>query len=293
MDKSDRCRLGQGASRDKGGGIQMMVPRIDCWGRYPLVRRGVQRAWVLVLLALLGVVTACGTHGDAGALPPVARATLAAPGAHQAAGSVTLTPFYGGHVVVYYAGHEITYQHAAYGAQLRSGGCYGSVLAALTAEVPAAAGSTAPAAPAARVDPAGGVDVAQAPAASWNIVVFASATDPHAVMVACGAPLSGQQQYFDLYPPEVGSNGTARGMTLVQPQIYTRITVALAQPAGENAMWTLRRQSCTGTTVASGTFATGASSSQGLVFADPTSATWWLATSAGTTSAALCDAVHG
>jgi hypothetical protein len=220
-------------------------------------------------------------------LPPAAHAAFSAPGSHQQAGTATLMPFYGGRIVAYLAGQRIPYSDAQNPVQLRSGGCAGPVLAALTANAPAAStASAAQSTAATQPDPGGGVDVALDPDASWYVVVFDHAGDPHANVLACGAPLSGQQQYFDLYPPNVGSNGTARGMALLQPQIYTRVLVTLAQPAGQNELWALHQQNCGGATVASGTIASGATVGHGIAFAAPVSGGWWV--SVGTGGAMLC-----
>jgi hypothetical protein len=241
---------------------------------------------IIPLLALAVLLAGCGTHGDPSTLPLVAHATLSAPGSHQQAGTATLTPFYGGRIVAYLAGHEIPYDNAQTPVQLRSGSCAGPLLAALTANAPGPAASAAQSTVVTRPDPSGGADVAVDPEASWYIVVLDHAGDPHASAVACGAPLSGQQQYFDLYPPDVGSNGTARGMALLQPQIYTRVAVTLTQPAGQNEPWALHQQSCGGATIASGTIASGAKTSQGIAFAAPVSGGWWA--SVGTGSGSLC-----
>ncbi len=246
----------------------------------------------LLALALAGALAGCGTHGSAGSLPPVAHATLSAQGSHQQAGTATLTPFYGGRIVAYLAGHQIPYANAANPVQLRSGSCGGPVLAALTADAPGPSGNAAQSAPVTRPDPAGGTDIALDPDQSWYVVVLDHAGDPQAAAIACGNPLSGERQYFDLYPPDVGSNGTARGMALLQPQIDTRVAVTLSQPAGQNESWTLHQQSCGGPVVANGTVTSGATTGQGVAFAAPAHSSWWISTgTSGSTSGALCGEV--
>jgi hypothetical protein len=228
------------------------------------------------LLAVGGFLAGCGTHGDAAALPPVSHAALTAQGAHQALASVTLTPMYGGRIVAYLGGREIPYQNAQNPVQLRDGNCTGAVLAALTANAPGPTGSAAQQAPAARQDPAGGADVALAPDANWNIVVLDHVGGPNAKSIACGSPLSGQKQYFDLYPPDAGVNGTARGIALLQPEIYTRVALSLTQPAAQEETWALHQQSCGGTVITSGSVVQGAQSSTGIAFAAPARGQWWV-----------------
>ncbi|MBF6590519.1 MAG: hypothetical protein IVW57_08295 [Ktedonobacterales bacterium] len=258
-------------------------------------RRGL--GTLLTLFALGTMLTACGTRGNAAALPPVAHTTLvaAARGSSQPAGLVTLTPRYGGHLVPYLGGYAIPYQNAKNPVQLRDGGCAGPVLAALTADAPGPSGGAAQSAPATRQDAAGGADVALAPDQSWTVVVLDRAGDPAAKPVACGHPLSGRQQYFDLYPPDIGSNGTARGMALLQPIITTRVEIALTQPAAQEEQWTIHRQSCDGATVAAGQIASGATKGGGTVFAPPDTGQWWVsvAPTGSPSGAGLCGKVGG
>jgi hypothetical protein len=232
-------------------------------------------------LALAAILAACGTHGSAGALPPTGHASLVTQGSQQAAGTAKLTPLYGAHIVVYLAGHKIPYDNAQNPVELRSATCTGSVLAVLTANAPMPSGTAAQQMPVTRPDPAGGEDVALTPDASWHVVVLAAAGGPQSKPIACGNPLSGHQQYFDLYPPDVGSNGMAQGIALLQPQIYTRVTVTLSQPVAQNETWAIHQQSCGGTVIASGTVSSGATTSQGIAFAELAADQWWVSVGTG------------
>jgi hypothetical protein len=248
-----------------------------------------------VLFALLvagALLTACGTHGSAPPLPPTAHATLTAQGSSTRAGTATLTPAYGGRVVAYLGGKQIPYQNAQTPVQLRQGSCTGPVLAALTENAPGPTGSQAQSAPALHPDAAGGVDIALNPDENWYIVVLDHAGDARAQPIACGHPLSGKQQYFDLYPPDQGENGDAKGIALLQPQVYTQVAVSLDQPAGQNETWAIREQSCGGTTVTAGTLANGARTASGTAFAPPDSG-WWISVAPDGNNGGVCGQVRG
>lgn len=243
--------------------------------RRPATYRWRRSGALCALLALGILLAACGTHGSAPALPPTAHATLATHGSTAQAGTATLTPIYGGHIVAYLGGQRIPYQHAQTPVQLRQGGCTGPVLAALTENAPGPTGDQAKTPPAVHEAAAGGTDIALAPDENWYIVVLDHAGDANAQPIACGHPLSSKQQYFDLYPPSVGANGSARGMALLQPQIYTQVALSLAQPAGQDEQWAIREQSCGGNTVTAGALASGSRTADGVAFAPPDSA-WWV-----------------
>jgi hypothetical protein len=245
--------------------------------------RGVAPLALLGLLLGAVVLAGCGTHGYAAPLSTSAHVALSAPGSSQPAGSAALVPVYATRIVAYYHGQVIPVSGAAHPAELRQGSCGGPMLAALSDGVPAASTASA----AAQSDPAGGMDIAVAPGANLYVVVLDHPNDPAAPVVACGHPLSGLQQYFDLYPPDIGSNGMARGMALTQPIIATQLdlTLSVAQSAG--GMWSLRTGGCAGTVLASGSLAPGATHAKATVFKSMSGTSWWLSV-AGASGPALC-----
>ncbi|MGH2517805.1 MAG: hypothetical protein ACRDHP_19335 [Ktedonobacterales bacterium] len=246
----------------------------------------------LILGVLVGILAlaGCGTHGLAAPLTKPASAALVASGASQPAGAATLTPFDALHVAAYYRGSAIPLTGAPHPAQLREGSCIGPFVAALSdgnTITPANnGGATAPPA-ATQPDPRGGLDVDVAPSANLYVVVVDHPNDPNAPVVACGNPLSGLRQYFDLYPPSVGSNGVGRGTALMEPIASTRVTVTLNSAATAPATWAIRSESCTGASLASGTIPAGKTAGAGVVFQPVQTGAWWVSV-APATGPSLC-----
>ena len=241
---------------------------------------------LVCLLALAG----CGTHGLAAPLTKPASATLVAPGASQAAGAASLTPFDAVHVATFYRGSAVPFIGAQHPAQLREGSCVGLFVAALSdgsVITPANNGGASAPPATTRPDPRGGVDVDVAPSANLYVVVIDHPNDPSAPVVACGNPLSGLRQYFDLYPPDVGSNGVGRGTALMEPVASTHVRVTLNSAGTAPATWAIRSGSCTGATLATGTIAAGASAGTGIVFQTAQTGAWWVSV-APATGPSLC-----
>lgn len=231
-------------------------------------------------MTLALTLAACGSQGNAPTLPAPRQVALTVAGSGRQIATATLTPVRAGRVVAYLGGALIPYDNARTPAQLRRGGCAGLVLAALTADAPAPTGAAASGGVAfVRPDPAGGVDVALTPGADWTVVVLDHAGAAAATPIACGNPLSARRQYFDLYPPDVGSSGTARGLALLDPLVFTRVAVSLAAPAAQPAAWALHMGGCDGATLATGAIAPGALTGGGMAFVAPDYAHWWVALS--------------
>lgn len=250
------------------------------------------------LLSVLGcmlalIVAGCGSRGYAPALGASARATLTETTSHQAVANVALVPFDAMRIAAYYRGVALPLTGAQTPAIVRSGGCLGPVVAALTDGVPsglatqAAAATTAtvaaqsaPALAATLPDPSGGLDIALAPSADWYVAVLERANDPSARVVACGHPLTGRRQYFDLYPPNVGSSGVARGTALLDPIVATRVTFtpSSAHSIAGATRWEVRNGGCAGTVLASAPLASTptAALTSLVVFHPLDSAHWWV-----------------
>jgi hypothetical protein len=228
---------------------------------------GLRLVSLCALCAMLALA-ACGTHGAAPALGGPARATFASKdGRTQYV--VTLTPINALRVQVFYRGSSLPFAHPATPAELRQGSCFGPMVAALTQGVPAAtaAPGAIPTAPAAAPDPAGGTDVAVTPSANLYVDVRARADDPNAPVAACGHPLSGLRQYFDLFPP--ANQDIAWGTALVDPVAATRITVASTAGATPSVVgWAVYPGACSGATVGSG------SGPDGVIFRPLDAAAW-------------------
>jgi hypothetical protein len=251
----------------------------------------------LSLFALLGLalvlVSGCGTHGYAAALAKPITMSLTTPDGGQSLGSAAFTPIHATRFVAYYKGQQVPLTGAANPVEVRQGSCLGPIVAALTdgaAALPSTATTVARALTA--VDPAGGVDVAVEPGAQWYVVVFDHPNDPSAQIVACGNPLSGRQQYFDLYEASRGSAGIALGTALMAPIVATRLDIALAQPASADDRFAVHEASCGGAEVGGGTVATNAKSGGVVIFRPLDTHNWWLSmtTTAGQT---ICSQVTG
>ena len=252
----------------------MMAP--DLTPRTPFPQeRGSQRRFAmgLVLLVTLAamLLAGCGTKGRPPALAAPVQVTLHTSDGSATLGQATLTPAYGTHVVVYMHGALISYSDPQTPAQLRQGGCYGKVVAPLTANAPAG-GSTV----AVRPDTQKGAMVAQAVDPNWFVVVLESAA-PDAKVVSCGHPLSDLRQYFDLYEPAKVDQGVGLGIALFESIIITEAHISLAQTTPQAGQWSIHSGGCHGATLASGAIAAGATTASGIVFAPLDTQSWWLA----------------
>ncbi len=248
--------------------------------------------------ALLGALVAavalagCGSHGKAAPLGVAGHVTLpVGQGGNSTAGSATFTPFYATHVVPYYEGHPVLPSNSRNPVLLVQGNCGGSFVAALTDGVPTPTTqpnphiATAP-------DPNGGTDVAVAPSADLYVEVLDHPNDPTAGIIACGHPLSGLRQFFDLFPPGEGSNGVGRGTALMEPITATRLSIKLP-PGGYSATsaWAIHAGSCTGAEMASGSIPSGVSTVEGIVFHPLDTRNWWLSLSGGVNTSPICGQV--
>lgn len=245
----------------------------------------------LALLAAAAVLTGCGSHGQAAALGEAAHVTLPATGSATTSGSATFTPFYATRIVPYYKGSPVALTGARTPVVLVQGSCGGPFVAALSDGVPAPA--QAPNPPVATApDPNGGVDVAAASSANLYVEILDHPNDPNAAIVACGHPLSGLRQFFDLFPPSEGSNGVASGTALMEPLAATRLDLKL--PAGwysDTAGWALHTGSCTGARIAYGAIRPNVSPVEGVVFQPLDTQHWWLSVESGANGSTLCGQV--
>ncbi len=237
---------------------------------------------IAVLVCALAVAS-CGTQGYA---PPLGKPAHVAIGS---AGAATLTPIHALRVVAYYKGKLLPATGAATPAELHRDSCDGPFVAALTDGTPTSGAHAAvPTTP----DPDGGLDVAVDPGAQWYVVVYDRANDPPAQVVACGHPLSGRQQYFDLYTAAKGSSGIALGTALVSPITATRIDISLSGgAAASQSTWAVHTASCDGAALAQGTISPGGTTGAGVVFATPGATPWWV-TLASEGGAPMCAEVH-
>ena len=252
----------------------MMAPNLTPRTPFPQ-ERGSQRRFAmgLVLLVTLAamLLAGCGTKGQPPALAAPVQVTLHTSDGSATLGQATLTPAYGTHVVVYMHGALIPYSDPQTPAQLRQGGCYGKVVAPLTANAPTG-GSTV----AVRTDTQKGAMVAQAVDPNWFVVVLESAA-PDAKVVSCGHPLSDLRQYFDLYEPAKVDQGVGLGIALFESIIITETHISLAQTTPQAGQWSIHSGGCHGATLASGAIAASATTASGIVFAPLDTQSWWLA----------------
>lgn len=275
------------------GGILRQAPahggdgRRALWGhRLPIISPGARWPWLSLLACVLclPLLVACGSHGSAEALGAPAHVSLAWSGG-QSAGSATLTPFYATHVVTYLGAVEVPYQGAKQPVQLRHGDCAGPVMAALTADAPVPSGTQSPLV---QPDRSGGVDVATDPSGDLWITVLDS-TQANATLFACGHPLSGNKQYFDLLSVIPSHEGLLLGHTLgtalTEPIIASRVDLSLSQSSAGPLAWAVHSGSCSGQTVASGQFPSGTSRG-GIAFEAPDTSSWWLSVTSGDGSSA-------
>lgn len=226
------------------------------------------------------LLAGCGSQGYAAPLPKTSTVSLQG----QLAGSATLTPEYATHVEVFYpSSTAIPYTNASTPVELRQTNCSGKYLTTLgdTAPTTDAAGNAALSHPlhVAR-DAAGGWDVSLPQSDQVYVAVLAQQHAASNDLVACGHPLSQRRQYFDLYPPSIGSNGSGLGIVKMEPIQGTHIAVSLAAPAQSATTWAVREGSCAGSDVASGTVPAGARTADGYVFTAPQSS-WYVTLQGG------------
>jgi hypothetical protein len=236
------------------------------------MRRTRFMAAALGLLAVLLTVAACGSQGYAAPLTKPVRVTFTGQGTGRPAGAATLTPTYGAHFVVYLHGKQVPYHNPATPVELRKGGCNGMVIAALSDNAPAGKQGIL-----ALPDPKQGANVAIAPTPDLYVVVLAQAGNANAPAIACGSPLSERRQYFELWP--AGADRTVGiGTVLSESLVSTKLDISLDAPAttAAPAAWSVRAGSCTGDTVASGTFPKGSATASGFIFQQLASDKWWL-----------------
>ncbi len=211
--------------------------------------------------------------------------TNGAAGSASPAGSATLTPFYATHIVVYKGADEIPYKNPATPLQLRNGDCRGPVIAPLTDNAPVPAGTQPPLV---WPDGAGGVDVAVTPSDQlWLALLSTPGANPD--ILACGHPLSGDKQYFDLLSVTEQNGQLFLGHTLAtalsEPIIASHVDVKLAHAVSGPVTWAVHAGSCSGSSVASGQFAANATSG-GILFEEPNTSQWWLSVTTGSGSSA-------
>ena len=229
------------------------------------------------------ILAGCGTKGQPPTLAAPVQVALQASGGSATLGHATLTPTYGAHVVVYMHGKLIPYSDPQTPAQLRQGGCYGKVVAPLTANAPRDGSQVA-------VQPEAekGANVAHAVDANWYVVVLESSA-PDAKPISCGHPLNDLRQYFDLYEPDMVDQGVGLGIALFESITITQVDVSLAKAAPQAAQWSIHKGGCDGGTLASGAIAAGATTASGIAFAPLDTGQWWLAlTPSGADAPSVC-----
>jgi hypothetical protein len=185
-----------------------------------------------------------------------------------------LTPFDALHVIVYYRGSKLPASGSPIPAQLRENSCVGPLVAPITGGDSPAAG-TADFAP----DPAGGVDVSVAPSANLYVVVLRTTGDSStaSTILACGAPLSGRSQYFDLYPPQTGNAGIGLGTALMSPIVGTRLDFTMTSGAGAlPSAWAVHSGSCSGQVLASGQVEANTARPGGIIYQSLGAHPWWI-----------------
>jgi hypothetical protein len=128
------------------------------------------------------------------------------------------------------------------------------------------------------------MDVSVAPSANLYVVVLRTTTGPAAAstILACGAPLSGRSQYFDLYPPQTGNAGIGLGTALMSPIVATRLdfTVSSGEGAGPSA-WKAHTGSCTGAVLASGQIEANTTKPGGVIYQSLGAHPWWITLTLG------------
>lgn len=226
------------------------------------------------------LLAGCGSQGYAAPLPKTSTVSLQG----TVAGNATLKPEYATHVEVYYpSSTAIPYTDASTPVELRQSNCSGKFITTLGDTSPttdAAGNATLPHPLHVARDAAGGWDVSLPQSDQLYVAVLAQQHAASNDLVACGHPLSQRRQYFDLYPPAVGSNGSGLGIVKMEPIQGTRISVSLPAPAQSAVTWAVRAGSCSGSEVVAGTVPAGARAADGYVFAAPQSS-WYVTLQSG------------
>jgi len=255
----------------------------------------------LLLLVLALALGGCGTEGNAPPLGRPGHASLAISGSGSSQASVLLTPFAALHVTVYYRGKQVPTSGALTPAQLRENGCTGplvapitdgSLLATGTADANGTSGTSIETSALVGYvpDPSGGMDVSVAPSANLYVVVLDHRDDPAAAIVACGDPLSGKNQYFDLFPIQTGSAGIALGTALISPIAATRLDFTIKSDSLQPAAWAVHTGSCTGSVLASGSVDSKTNPETGVIYQALDSNRWWVELT-GANGQTLCGQV--
>ena len=250
----------------------------------------------LALLLVMALLSGCGTHGNAPALGKPGQASLSPSGSSESQVTVVLTPFHALHVTVYFRGKQVPTTGAQTPAQIREKDCVGPLLAPITDGNPSTSASTPGTSSQASLvdyapDPAGGMDVAAAPSANLFVIVLNHRDDPAAAILACGDPLSGQNQFFNLNPPTVGSAGVALGTALMSPIVAVRLTFTVHDGAFHPVAWAVRQNNCTGALVAGGPLDAKTTSPEGVVYRAQDSNRWWVVLTGGN-GQVLCGQVR-
>ncbi len=241
----------------------------------------------LAFLLLLAGLAGCGTHGNAPTLGKPGHASLTLSSSQQSQATVVLTPFHALHVTVYFRGKQVPTTGAQTPAQIRENGCVGPLLAPITDGNPSKGATTSGTSshPSSLVDyapdPTGGMDVAAAPSANLFVIVLNHRDDPSADILACGDPLSGQNQYFNLNPPQVGNAGVALGTALMSPIVAVRLTFTVHDDAFQPVVWAVHENSCTGALVAGGPLGAKTTPLGGVIYREQDSTRWWVVLTAG------------
>jgi hypothetical protein len=253
------------------------------------MRSGIRLATLpasLALLLVMVLISGCGTHGNAPALGKPGQASLTPSGSSQSQATVVLTPFHALHVTVYFRGKQVPTTGAQTPAQIRENDCVGPFLAPITdGNLPTGTSTLGTSSQSSLVDyapdPAGGMDVAAVPSAKLFVIVLNHRDDPSAEILACGDPLSGQNQYFNLNPPSVGNAGVALGTALMSPIAAVRLTFTVHEDALQPVAWAVRENSCTGALVASGPLDAKTTPLEGVVYRGQDSNRWWVVLTGG------------
>jgi hypothetical protein len=123
------------------------------------------------------------------------------------------------------------------------------------------------------------MDVSVAPNANLYVVVLRTTADPSVAgtILACGAPLSGRSQYFDLYPPQTGNAGIGLGTALMSPIVATRLDFTVSGGQGVHpTAWAAHTGSCAGAVLASGQVKTNTSTLRGVIYQSLGAHPWWI-----------------
>jgi hypothetical protein len=120
------------------------------------------------------------------------------------------------------------------------------------------------------------MDVAVVPGANLYVVVYSDRNDSAAHILACGDPLSGRNQYFDLYPPQVLGAGVALGTALMTPIDATRLSFTLSDATLRPTTWAVRNSSCSGAVLASGSVDPSTKPMSGVIYRALGKDLWWV-----------------